>query len=137
MLKSSLCDYRDAYILVSGTVTVAVLAAGWRNKGQNLIFKNCYPFTEYALFTIYYAIKVKNTQVNNAKVIDIVMAMYNLKEYADNYLNAPGRLWQYYRDELPLNKASDFVDFTGADCTVTADFTGANHKSKSFKYKQK
>ena len=130
MLKSSLCDYRDAYILMSGTITVAVLAAGWRNKGQNLIFKNCSPFTACI-------IKIKNTQVNNAKVIDIVMAMYNLKEYADNYLNTPGRLWQYYRDELPLNKASDFVDFTGADCTVTADFTGANHKSKSFKYKQK
>ena len=130
MLKSSLCDYRDAYILMSGTITVAVLAAGWRNKGQNLIFKNCSPFTECI-------IKIKNTQVNNAKVNDIVMAMYNLKEYADNYLNTPGRLWQYYRDELPLNKASDFVDFTGADCTVTADFTGANHKSKSFKYKQK
>ena len=54
------------------------------------------------------------------------MSMYKLIEYSDNYLNTSGSLWQYYRDEPSLNNAGTVVDFTGA-----------NHSSKSFKYKQK
>ena len=45
MLRSSLCDYSDAYILVSGTITVAVLAAGGGNSNIQVVFKNCAPFT--------------------------------------------------------------------------------------------
>ena len=52
--------------------------------------------------------------------------MYHLIEYSDNYLNTSRSLWQYYRDERFLNNADNVVDFTGA-----------NHNSKSFKYKQK
>ena len=54
------------------------------------------------------------------------MQMYHLTEYSDNYLNTSGTLWQYYRDETSLNNADAVVDFTGV-----------NHNSKSFKYKQK
>ena len=46
MLKSSLCEYSDAYIFVSGTITVTVLAAGEGNNRKNVIFKNCTPFTD-------------------------------------------------------------------------------------------
>ena len=38
MLKSSLCDYSDAYILVSGTITVATLAAGGGNNDTQVVF---------------------------------------------------------------------------------------------------
>ena len=104
MLKSSLCDYSDAYILVKGTITItgagadaAARQVDERDKG--VIFKNC------ALFTSCIS-EINNTQVDNAKDIDIVMPMYNLIEYSDNYAKTSGSLWQYYRDEPNDNLAN-------------------------------
>ena len=57
-----------------------------------MAFKNC------ALF-INCISEINNTQVDNAKDIDIVMPMYNLIEYSDNYVKTSESLWQYYRDE--------------------------------------
>ena len=92
MLKSSLCNYSDAYILVKGTITIegagadaAVRQADERDKG--VIFKNCAPFTNCIS-------KINNTQVDNARDIDIVMPMYNLIEYSDNFAKTSGSLWQ-------------------------------------------
>ena len=73
MLKSSLRDYSDAYILVSGTITVAALAAGRGNNGLEVVFKNCAPFTDFIS-------EIKNTQIDNAKDVDVVTPMYNLIE---------------------------------------------------------
>ena len=87
ILKSSLCDYSDAYILVKGTITVKnTVAANKTNK--KVIFKNCAPFTICIS-------EINNTQVDNAKDIDIVIPMYNLIEYSDNYSKTCGSLWQY------------------------------------------
>ena len=47
MARSILCDYSDASILVSGTITVAALAAGEENNDIRVVFKNCAPFTNY------------------------------------------------------------------------------------------
>ena len=66
LLKSSLCDYNDAYILMSGTITVSEGVAGGRNNNIELIFKNCDPFTYCTSDTLIY----------NAKDINIVMPMY-------------------------------------------------------------
>ena len=77
MLKSSLCDYSDAYIFVKGTITANNTAAA-NNINRKVIFKNCAPFTNCIS-------EINNTQVDNAKDIDIVMPMYNLIEYSDNY----------------------------------------------------
>ena len=97
MLKSSLCDYSDAYILVKGRITirgegdnVAARQADERDKG--VAFKNCAPFINCIS-------EINHTQVHNAKDIDIVMPMYNLIEYSDNYVKTTGSLWQYFRDE--------------------------------------
>ena len=97
MLKSSLCDYSDAYIFVKGRITItgagddaAARQADERDKG--VAFKNCAPFTNCIS-------EINNTQVDNAKDIDIVMSMYNLIEYSDNYAKISGSLWQYFRDE--------------------------------------
>ena len=97
MLKSSLCDYSDAYILVKGKITIAgagndaaARQADERDKG--VIFKNCAPFINCIS-------KINNTQIDNAKDIDIVMPMYNLIEYSDNYAKTTGSAWQYFRDE--------------------------------------
>ena len=81
-LRSSLCDYSDAYILVSGTITTTgagdddeVRRLGERNKG--VIFRNCAPFTGCIS-------EINNTQIDNAKYIDHVMPLYNLIEYSGN-----------------------------------------------------
>ena len=91
MLKSSLCDCSDAYLFVKGTITIAgagdnaaARQADGRDKG--VIFKNCAPFTNCIS-------EINNTQVDNAKDIDIVMPMYNLIEYSDNYAKTSGSLW--------------------------------------------
>ena len=90
MLKSSLCDYADAYILVKGTITItgagddaAARRADERNK--SLIFKNCASFTKCIS-------KISNTEIDNAQDIDIVMPMYNLIEYSNNYSKRSGSL---------------------------------------------
>ena len=73
MLKSSLCDYSDAYIVVKGTITInntAAADADANNTNKKEVFKNCAPFTNCLS-------KIDNTQVDNAKDIDIVMPMYN------------------------------------------------------------
>ena len=78
MLRSKLCDSSDAYILVSGTVTVVKLAAGIGNNGMQVEIKNCAPFANCIS-------KINNTQIDNAKYIDVVMPIYNVIEYCDNY----------------------------------------------------
>ena len=47
MFRLSVCDYSDAYILVSGTITVAEVVAGRGNNNKQSAFKNCAPFTDY------------------------------------------------------------------------------------------
>ena len=81
MLRSSLCDYSDAYILVKGNITVnntADYGNAANNTNKKVIFKNCAPFTSCIS-------KINNTQTDNVEYIDIVMRMYNLIEYSENY----------------------------------------------------
>ena len=97
MLKSSLCDYSDAYILVKGKITIAGAGADAAarqadERDKVVIFENCAPFTNCIS-------EINNTQIDNAKDIDIVMPMYNLIEYSDNYAKTTGSLWQFLRDE--------------------------------------
>ena len=95
MLRSNLCDYADAYILVNGTITRAgddVAARQADERGKGVTFKNCAPFTKCIS-------RINNTDIDNAQDIDIVMPMYNLIEYSDNYSKTSGSLWQYYKDD--------------------------------------
>ena len=90
MLRFTLCDYSDAYILVKGNISVnntAAADADANNTNKKVIFKNCAPFTNCIS-------KINNTQIDNAEYIDIVMPMYNLIEYSDNYSKTSGSLWQ-------------------------------------------
>ena len=104
MLRSSLCDYTDAYILVKGTITITGAgddAAARRadERKKDVIFKNCAPF-------IMWISKLNNTEIDNAQNIDIVMLIYNLLKYRDNYLKTYGSLWQYYKDKPNYNSES-------------------------------
>ena len=105
MLKSSSCDYSDAYILVRGTINVnntAAQGAAANNTNKKVIFKNCAPFTNCIN-------EINNTQIDNAKDIDIVMPMYSLIEYSDNYAKTIGSLWQYCKDIPARNNANNGI----------------------------
>ena len=118
MLKSSLCDYSDAYILVKGTISVNNTAAqgvvvNYNNK--KVIFKNCTPFTNCIS-------EINNTQIDNDKDIDIVMPMYNLIEYSDNYAKTTGSLWQYCKDMPAQNNNNEIINFNVNNPTDSFNF---------------
>ena len=104
VIKPNLCDYSDAYILVNGNI---------QNKPANSVvaFKNCAPFHT-----------INDEHVEKAEDLDIVMPMYNLLEYSDNYQNSAGRLYQFKRDEPPDDNAN-----------VANDTTSLVYKSKLIK----
>ena len=110
VLKPNLYDYAEAYILVNGTIraTIAVDAT-------KLALKNCAPFTKCNL-------EINDEHVDTAENLDIVMPIYNLIEYSDNYQDSSATLYQYQRDEPPEDDA-------------VAELT--NDNSSSFKYKIK
>ena len=117
MLRSDLCDYSDAHIVVKGDIILRKRTA--RNfidtRNRFLAFKNSAPFTNCIS-------KINNVLIDNAKDLDIVMTMYNLLEYSENYRKITGSLWNYYRDK-PNNPP-------------TANYnTDPITNSESFKYK--
>ena len=90
MLKSSLCDYSDAYILVKRRITITgagddAAARQADERSKEVIFNNCAPFTNCIS-------EINNIEIDNAKDFDIVMPMYNLIEYSDNYSKTSERL---------------------------------------------
>ena len=89
VIKANLCDYSDAYILVTGNI---------ENKSNNatVVFKNCAPFETCN-------VNINDEYIEAAKYLDIIMPMYNLLEYPDNYEDTTGSLFQYKRDEPPDN----------------------------------
>ena len=118
MLRSSLCDYSDAYIYAKGNISVnntKAADADGNNTNKKVIFKNCAPFNGCIS-------KVNNTQVDNAKDIDILMPMYNLIEYSYNYSKTSGSLWKYCKDVLTVNNNGSIVDFNGANATDSFNF---------------
>ena len=98
VIKPNLCDYSDAYILVTGNI---------QNKPANSVvaFKNGAPFRTYD-------VTINDEHVEKAEDLDIVMLMYNLLEYSDNYQNSTGSLYQFKRDEPPDDNADVANDTT-------------------------
>ena len=108
MLKSSLYDYIDAYILVEGKITITKKRTGTvareaDKKDKDGTFKNC------ALF-IHRITEINMANIDNVKDIDIVMPMSNLIEYSDNYAKKSGSLRQCYRDK-PNDNLTDSESF--------------------------
>ena len=108
MLRSNLFDYADSYILVKGTITITgeddndgEIQADERDKG--VTFKNCAPFTKCIS-------RINNTDIDNAHDTDVVMPMYNLIEYSDNYSKTSGSLWQYCKD-IPNDNLARYESF--------------------------
>ena len=106
--KPNLCDYAEAYILIDG-----IIRATNAVNATRLALKNCAPFTKCNL-------EINDEHVDTVENLDIVMPMYNLIEYSDNYQDSSTTLYQYKRDEPPEDDA-------------VADLTADN--LSSFKYK--
>ena len=118
MLKSSLCDYSDAYVLVKGTITVnntVAADADANNTNKKVIFENCAPFTNCIS-------EINNTQIDNAKDIDTVTPMYNLIEYSDNYSKTSGSLRQYGKDILAVDNNNAILNFSENNLTDSFNF---------------
>ena len=91
MLRSDLCDYSDAYIVVTRNITV-VSENNNDNYNRKLAFKNNTAFTACIS-------KINGILIDNAEDLDVVMPMHNLPEYSKNYEKSTGSLWNYYTDE--------------------------------------
>ena len=94
VIKSNLCDYSDAYILVTGDIT-----ATGGDANTKAAFKNCAPFTKCVTH-------INDEHVDNTDNLDSVMPMYNLIEYSNNYSDTSGSLWQFKRDEQNMNNGN-------------------------------
>ena len=124
MLRSNLCDYSDAYILVKGTITVTAPGAnndvnnirGKRNRP--LILKNNAPFVSCIT-------RINGELIEDAYDLDTVMSMYNLLEYSRNYRKTIGSLYNYYRDEL-----SDDADDNNFDNIKVVNSNTLKYKNK-------
>ena len=117
MLISDLCNYADAYILVSGTITVAGNHPRVR-KNKPVILKNNAPFVSCIT-------RINGELIEDADDLDIVMPMYNLLEYSKNYRKTIRSLYNYYRDEL--NDDADNNNFANNNVVSSNTF---NYKNK-------
>ena len=126
MLRSDLCDYSDAYIVVKGTITVT--DPNNANYEKKLAFKNNAPFTSCIS-------KINNTLIDNAEDLDIVMPMYNLLEYSKNYRKTTESFRNYYRDEpnSGIGGENNYVNYSIKDCktfdyktSITGKLEGSN-----------
>ena len=89
-IESSLCDYSDAYILVTGDIRATP------NAAAQVIFKDCAPFEKCRT-------EINETFIDKAEHINITMPMFSLTEYSDNYYDTSGSLWQFKRDVIISN----------------------------------
>ena len=108
MLKSSLCDYSDVYILMKRTITITgagddAAARQADEKNKVVIFITSAPFIDCKS-------ERNNIEIDNANDTDIVIPMYNLIEYNDNYSKTSASLWKYYKDE-PNHNLADSESF--------------------------
>ena len=98
ILRTDLCDFSDAYIVVEGNITVTERNEPKRNK--RVAFKNNAPFIKCIS-------KINGIQIDNA----IVISMYNLRQYSKNYRKTTGKLWNYYRDKPSNHLSSNSESF--------------------------
>ena len=117
MLRSNLCDYSDAYILVKGTITVTGNHPRDR-QNRPLILKDNASFISCIT-------RINGELIEDVDDLDIVMPMYNLLEYSKNYRKTIGSLDNYYRDKLSDDNDND--NFGNIKVV----------HSKAFKYKNK
>ena len=117
MLRLSLCDYSNRYILLKGNTPAANVTTATEdtnNIGKRERLQNSTQFADYIS-------QINNTQVDNAKHINVVIPIHNAIEYDNHHLKTSGSLWQYYRDELAVHTANDdILDFTVVNIVINS-----------------
>ena len=88
-----MCDYSYAYIIVKGAIDLLAAATNGNDKAQKDATFNDAPLSSCIL-------KFNSTLKDKAEDLDIVMLMYNLLEYSDNYFMTSWSLWNYYRGKI-------------------------------------
>ena len=114
VIKSNLCDYSDAYVLVTGNIT-----ATGGDANTRVAFKSCAPFTKCITH-------INDEHVDNPDNLDIIMPTYNVIEYSHNYSGTSGSLWLFKRDEHNMDNGNT------ANAT-TADSSSFEYKASFFK----
>ena len=125
MLRSDLCDYSDAYIVVKETVTVTDTDND-NKRNKKLVYKN----NKNNASSRSSISKINNRSIDNAEDLDIFIPMYNLLKYSDNYSMTSGSLWNYYRDGINDDENENDANKNMVNHNKTTT-------SKSFKYKTK
>ena len=110
-IESSLCDYSDAYILVTGNITATP-----NNAATQVVFKNCAPFEKCRT-------ERNETFIDEAMHINITMPMYNLIQYSVNYSSTSGSLWHFGRNEI-INNADMTNDDNASSFKHKANLIG-------------
>ena len=111
MLNSFLFDQDNPYILVKGTISISPVpppAANPNNNDKEVVFKNCVPYNNSIS-------EIKNTNIDHAKYIEIVIPTYSLIESSYNYSRTLESSWQYYRDKPSLDDGNVFAYFSSAN----------------------
>ena len=109
MVRKGLCDYSGPYILVKETIIVLNTAAA--GADTNNTSKKVIPVTSCMS-------RINNTQIDDDQYTDMVMPMYNVIEYSDNFSKTSGVLWQYCRDVPAVDNDGAITDFTEANATT-------------------
>ena len=99
VLKSNLCDYNDAYILVRADIIIV------GDNGSQVALKNCTPFIKCIT-------KIDRTTIDDAGDLDLAMPIYNLLEYSSNYSDTTGSLPSYSKEKA--NNFNDNIAYTYA-----------------------
>ena len=90
---------------MTGDIKIADIVAD-----TNVAFKNCAPFTKCVTH-------INDEHVETAENLDIIMPMYNLIEYSENYVDSSGSLYQFKRDESPMNDNNNPLNVALDDST--------------------
>ena len=115
VIKPNLCDYSEAYILITGTIN-NIAAVG----GSIMCFKICVPFRTCVSH-------INDEYLEETEFIDVVMPMYNLIEYSDNYEDSTGSLHHFKRDEITTgNNANVGIANNSTSFTYRANLIGNN-----------
>ena len=120
ILRSDLCDFSDAYVVVKGDITVTDPDKTKRNEAT--AFKNNAPFINCIS-------NIDGVQIDNAEDLDVVMPMYSLLEHSKSYKKTTGSLQNYYRHE-PSNPPSTISESFKHKTSITGNTCNGNDANK-------
>ena len=127
-LNPFLVDYSDAYILINAGVRVV-----GGNNNAKIEIKNCNPFTRSATH-------LNDEHIETAENLDLVMNLYNMIEYSDNFSDSTASMYNYKRPEQALDDAGIVTDLSDTSASfkyqssLLKDITSTNRSKYRFRY---